>query len=279
MTSPSPHARPQGANHFSTTPSFGDTYERHLVGPLFRPWAERLLDRAGLAPGEGVLDVACGTGIVARLARRRVGPAARVVAVDKSTVMLATARPLDDTIDWRQGDALALPVADVAPFDAVFCHQGLQFFPDKLAGLREIRRVLAPAGRVAFGVWRSREESTLFGEMDLVAERFLGPVHDARHSFGDANALRRLLVDAGFHDADVTTSTMETRFEIDPAILARLNAMAAIGMSERGKAMNDEERAAAAATIVEASLPEIARFTEGGVIRFQTAANIATARN
>ncbi len=277
MTSPSSQSQPHAANLFSGTPSFGDVYERHLVGPLFRPWAERLLDRSGLLPGERVLDVACGTGIVARLARQRVGPGARIVAIDKSPVMLATARPLDDSIDWRDGDALSLPVGN-EEFDAVFCHQGLQFFSDKPAGLREFRRVLVPGGRVALGVWRSASENTLFGEMDRVAEQFVGPVHDVRHSFADADALSRLLLDAGFRNVDVMPSTIEARFEIDPAVLARLNAMAVIGMSEQGKSMNDEERAAMSAAIVEASLPEIARFAKSGAICFQTSSNIATAR-
>jgi ubiquinone/menaquinone biosynthesis C-methylase UbiE len=276
VTAPASQDQPQGTSLFSGPPSFADTYERQLVGPIFRPWAVRLLDGSGLRPNERVLDVACGTGIVARLARQRVGPNARVVAIDKSPVMLTAARPLDETIDWREGDALALPVGE-QEFDALFCHQGLQFLSDKPAALREFRRVLAPGGRMALGVWRSREENTLFGELDRVAERFVGPVRDVRHSFSDADALRQLLLDAGFRNVDVTQSTMETRFEIDPAVLARLNATAAIGMSERGKALNEAERAAVTADIVEASLPEMARYSEAGVIRFQTSSNIATA--
>src|SRR5262249_18466693 len=156
----------QAASLFSGAPSFADTYEQLLVGPLFRPWAERLLDRSQLSRGDHVLDVASGTGIVARLARQHVGANARIVAVDKSPVMLATGRRLEQKIDWREGDALALPVGDEEVFDAVFCHQGLQFFSDKPAGLLGFHRVLVPSGRIAIGVWRSAPENTLFGEMD-----------------------------------------------------------------------------------------------------------------
>ena len=279
MTNPSSQAQPHSGGLFSGTPSFADVYERQLVGPLFRPWAERLLERGALHAGDNVLDVACGTGIVARLARQRVGPAARVVAVDKSAGMLGTARTLDTTIDWREGDALSLPLDESERFDAVFCHQGLQFFADKLTGLREMRRALVPDGRVVLGVWRTADENTLFGALDRVAEQFVGAFLDQRHSFPDAAPLRELLTDAGFRDVEVVPSTMETRFESDPSVLARLNAMAAMGMSERGKAFNDEERAATVAAIVEASLPEIARFSEDGVIRFQTSSNVATARS
>lgn len=278
MTGPSPHTQPRPANLVSGALGFADAYERYLVGPIFRPWAERLIDRSDLARNESVVDVACGTGIVSRLARRRVGRAARVVAIDKSPAMLAIARALDDTIEWREGDALVLPLSDDERHDVVFCHQGLQFFPDKPAALREMRRILQPGGRVALGVWRSREENTLFGEMDSVAERFVGPIHDVRHSLGNADVLSRLLIEGGFHDVDVTPATLETRLEIEPTILARMNAMAVISMSERGKTLADDERATMSAAIVEASLPEIARFVDDGAIGFQTSSNIAVAR-
>ena len=84
--------------------SFPEIYEQELVGPLFRPWAELILDDVELAAGDRVLDVACGTGIVARLAKERLGEAGRVVGVDLSPAMLAVARGLAAGIDWRQGE-------------------------------------------------------------------------------------------------------------------------------------------------------------------------------
>src|SRR5262245_55858244 len=109
--------------------TFTEIYERVLVGPLFRPFAEQLVARVAPTPGDSVLDVACGTGIAARVARERLGAEARIVGVDVAPAMLAVARTADPTIDWREGDAAALPVSE--QFTVLTCHQGLQFMPDK----------------------------------------------------------------------------------------------------------------------------------------------------
>src|SRR5687767_12566054 len=111
--------------------SFPEMYERLLVGPLFRPFAELTVERAQLRAGDRVLDVACGTGIVARLAKNRVGDGGTVVGVDLSPPMIAVARSIEPSVEWREGDACALPVRDPERFDVVMCQQGLQFFPDK----------------------------------------------------------------------------------------------------------------------------------------------------
>ena len=269
---------PSGAPAGAPAPSFPELYERLLVGPLFTPWAERLLDGMALAPGSRVLDVACGTGIVARLAAERLGAGARVVGVDRTPPMLAVARAVAPEIDWREGDAAELPVGEDETFDAVVCHQGLQFFADRLAAVREMRRVLAPGGRVGIGVWRSREENGLWNDLDIVAQRFVGHFDDVRHGFTDEDALARLLIDAGFQGVEVTPTTLETRFEIEPAALARLNAGAVVGMTPAGKAMSEAERAALVERIVDASLPEVERYRSGGVIAFPTSANIANGR-
>ena len=259
-------------------PSFAELYERVLVGPFFRPWAELLLDRVSPHPGSRILDIACGTGIVSRLAQRRVGGDPRIVAVDRSAAMLAVARATAPEIDWREGDATTLPIRDDERFDAVLCHQGLQFFPDKPAAAREMRRALAPGGRIGIGVWGSRETNPLFDELDLVAERFVGPVQDVRHGFADADALARLLTDAGFRDVAVDTPSMVMHLTADPAVLAHFNASAMVGMSAAGKTMSEEQRAELATTIVNASLGVVARYTDGGEIVFRASANIATAR-
>ena len=135
--------------------TFTEIYERVLVGPLFRPFAEQLVARVAPKSGDSVIDVACGTGIVARVARERLGPEARIVGVDVAPAMLAVARTVDPTIDWREGNAVSLPVSATEQFTVLTCHQGLQFMPDKFAAIREIRRVLAPGGRVAIATWRS----------------------------------------------------------------------------------------------------------------------------
>lgn len=257
--------------------TFTDIYERVLVGPLFRPFAEQLVARAALARGDRVLDVACGTGIVARIARERLGPDASIVGIDVAPAMLAVARAVDESIDWRQGNAASLPVSASEQFTVVTCHQGLQFMPDKPAALREMRRVLAPGGRIAIGTWSSLETLPGMADLNAVVERHVGPITDSRHSFGDASALRDLLVEAGFSDVRVGPVAHDVRFA-DGALFARLNAMAAIGMSEKGKAMSEAERGALAEQIAAESRDVIGRATRNGMFVLPLTSVLAAGR-
>jgi hypothetical protein len=104
----------------------------------------------------------------------------------------------------------------------------------------------------------------------------VGPITDARHSFSDPDALAALLTDAGFTRVRVEKAARQTRFAMPAADLARLNATAVVGMSAAGKAMSESERAEIITTIVDASLPAVARYTNDGVIAFQTSANLGT---
>ena len=257
--------------------AFTEIYERVLVGPLFRPFAEQLMTRVGPNRGDSVIDVACGTGIVARVARERLGPEARIVGVDVAPAMLAVARTVDPTIDWRQGDAVSLPVSDAERFTVLTCHQGLQFMRDKPAAIREMRRVLAPGGRVAIATWRSLEEIPGMRDLNAVAEQHVGAIVDSRHSFGDATELNRLLVDAGFSQVNVQTLAHDVHFA-DGAMFARLNAMAVIGMSEKGKAMSEAERGELAGRIAAESGHAIAQATKNGIFVLPLTTNIATAQ-
>ena len=138
----------------------------------FRPWGNVLLDTVCPTPIERVLDVGCGTGIVARLVRERCGPATRITGIDLNPDMIAVARSIAPEIAWHQGDALQLPFPD-ATFDLVLCQQGLQFFRDRAAAAREMRRVLSDGGRVALSTWRPMAENPLFCELHrLATERF-----------------------------------------------------------------------------------------------------------
>ena len=123
-----------------------EAYERYLA-TSFAPWARRLVELAGIGSGQRVLDVACGTGIVARQAAASAGASGQVVGLDLNDDMLRVARAAAATtvppIEWRQGDGRRLPFADRA-FDAVVCEQAIQFFPAPDAAVREMHRVLAP---------------------------------------------------------------------------------------------------------------------------------------
>lgn len=260
---------------FVATP-FTEIYERVLVGPLFRPFAEQLLAHVALNRGDSMIDVACGSGIVARLARERLGPDARIIGVDVAPAMLAVARAVDQTIDWRQGNATSLPVGPTERFSLSTCHQGLQFMPDKSAAMREMRRVTAPGGRVAIATWSPLEDLPGMIELNAVVERHVGPIVDSRHSFGDPTALRRLLIEAGFNGVDLETLAHDVRFA-DGALFARLNAMATIGMSEKGKAMSENERGQLAERIAAESHDMIGRATENGVFVLPLTTVLATA--
>ncbi len=185
-----------------------ETYQAMQVPSIFEPLARMLLSRVALRPGQAVLDIACGTGVVTRLAAEAVGPDGTVVGVDFNQPMLDVAAGIDggDVIEWRQGDAGALPVTDDS-FDVVLCQQGLQYFPDKVAALREMRRALKPGGMAWLAVWQSPEHRPTNRAWNRVLARHLGPdvtrVSEAPFSLGDGAELRRLMTEGGFQDVVV----------------------------------------------------------------------------
>ena len=154
-----------------------DAYEEYLVPPMFAPWAERLVARVDPAAGDRVLDVGCGTGIVARRVARRVGEEGTVVGFDLNDGMLdvarATASENQLSIEWRRGDATELPF-DYDSFDVIVSQQALQFVSDPRVALREIRRALAPGGRIAVSVWRPVRFNPGYAELAEVLERYVG---------------------------------------------------------------------------------------------------------
>jgi ubiquinone/menaquinone biosynthesis C-methylase UbiE len=257
-------------------PKFAEMYERALVQPLFRPCAERVLERTGLRTSERLLDVACGTGIVSRLGKGRVGPDGAVVGIDLSPEMIAVAKSEAPDLDFRQGDATALPLEDGERFEVAICQQGLQFMRDRSAAAQQMRRALVAGGRVAVATWRPVEEQPPLHELQTVAERHLGPVVDQRHALGNADELARLLVDAGFTDVKVETVAYEVRFP-EGTPFANMNAMALASMGPAGAARTPEEKAKLVAAIAADSESVAQRYTKGGII-FKMATNVATAR-
>ena len=155
-----------------------EAYERYLVPLLFAPGADYMIELATPGPGERVLDVACGTGIVARRAAPRVGSGGKVVGLDLNEAMLGMASKMSSgvrpEIEWRQGDATSMPLPDGA-FDVVLCQQGLQFFPDRPAAVSEMHRVLRPNGRLALSVLRSVEHNPGYRLLADALERHVGP--------------------------------------------------------------------------------------------------------
>jgi SAM-dependent methyltransferase len=194
------------------TPS--QAYEAFLVPALFRPWAEAVLKLSPPRVGTHVLDVACGTGIGGRLAAQIVGPGGRVVGLDLDDGMLAVARdgtrsPEDAPIEWHRGDAQRMPF-DAATFDYVICLEGIQFFPSRLAGLREIRRVLRPGGLLVASVWGPLHANPAY---EALAEGLRAFVSDAAarlppFTLTDADEIRSAVTAAGFGRVGVSAETL-----------------------------------------------------------------------
>lgn len=253
-------------------PGFAETYERVAVPAIFTPYAQDLVERARpVGPSDRVLDLGCGTGIVARTLRERLGGGARITGCDAAVPMLEVARALAPDVDWREGDAMDLPFAD-GSFELVLCQQMLQFVPDRARAVREIRRVLAPGGRLLLSTWRPRHELPLFEATLQVAERHLGRPDDKRWSFGDDRALRTLLEDAGFFDVRVEIVSRVERhaqFALRPSVFA--------AGFDLGR-LSDVERERRLAAVEAETAPVLARFTVDGVITAPSRANVASAR-
>jgi ubiquinone/menaquinone biosynthesis C-methylase UbiE len=196
-------------------------YERYLVPAFFDGCAAELLALVPPASGQRVLDIACGTGIVARRASAQVtgdGTAAgTVVGVDVNEAMIEVARtvPAAGTITWHVADAAALPLPDAA-FDIVYCQQGLQFATDRPDALREMQRVLGPGGRAGFAIWRALEHSPAFVTFVDVLQRHAGDEAAAmmRSPFGwsDRNEIRDLVLAAGFESVRIRIGIVLVRF-------------------------------------------------------------------
>ena len=191
-------------------------YERYVARYILGPWAPLLVDAARLAPGERMLDLACGTGVVARAAAQCLGPAGRIIAVDLNPGMIDVARslaaPAGAPIEWQQASALELPLAD-ASVDAVLCQQGLQFFPDRPRAMREMRRVRCGGGRIAVSVWNStgRYNAALGQALRQTLGEELASRFCASRRAPPRDELVGLAADAGFADVDVRVCRLTVR--------------------------------------------------------------------
>ena len=207
--------------HWQLEGSAAELYQRYLVPAITTKWAEDLVDRAQPRPGEAVLDIACGTGVVARLAAKRVGDG-QVTGLDLNPGMLAVARGVPSEgapITWVEGSALDLPFP-LDSFDVVLCQLGLQFFPDQQQALREMRRVLRNSGRVALSVYSPIERTPGANAFVLALDEVLGEnssrIKRGEHSFVDPAQLETLLKGAGFSAVNVQTVEQTIAF---PSVL------------------------------------------------------------
>jgi SAM-dependent methyltransferase len=255
-------------------------YEDFFVPALFVPCAAELLELVPPDEGDRVLDVACGSGAVARAAAARVGPRGSVTGVDLRPGMIEVAASLPPVsgppVDWRVGDALALEDGD-GSYDVVLCQQGIQFFPDQAGAVREMRRVLARGGRVGLAVWQGMDRNDFFRELTEVEARHLEALGVTYEELagpflhGDPEWLHALLADSGFGDVRVEERTFEARFAADGFVENVEFAYSAVVP----EFSDDPERFAAFVEAVDRDAREtLERHRDGAEIAFDVAVNV-----
>ncbi|HLS55432.1 MAG TPA: methyltransferase domain-containing protein [Zeimonas sp.] len=251
-----------------------ETYERFFVPALFAQWTQPMLDAADVT-GEAarILDVGCGTGVLARAAAARLGSAGSTAGVDPNEAMLAVARRTAPTITWHTGRAEALPWND-ASFDVVLCQFGLMFFEDREAGLREMVRVLKPGGRLAVAVWASLDRSPGFEDLVQLLERLCGrPAADALRvpfSLGDTGQLAALFRRAGVAGARIETRQGSARFPSLPGW---------IHTNVRGWAFSDLVDDRQLDALIDEAQRSMARHVDAtGAVGFSAPAHLVSAR-
>jgi SAM-dependent methyltransferase len=251
-------------------------YEDSLVGPLFVPWGEHLLDAVGVGVGDAVLDVACGPGTVARLAAERAGRTGSVVGCDLSDEMLSIARAKGEAdgavIDYRQCSADSLRVENDA-FDVAVCQQGFQFFGDRIGALGELRRALRRGGRAGVSVWCEIESCAPFAAVEAAIIEALGVDDAAGYRKGpwgltDGELLLGEMSAAGFADVAFSRDEITVVFDNPDHLIATLGA-APVGakVQQLDQSGYQELRAA----VESATAP----LTHDGVIRGTTTAHTA----
>jgi ubiquinone/menaquinone biosynthesis C-methylase UbiE len=272
---------PEASRFQFTDAAVPRTYDDFLVPRMFEPWGRLLVDEARLQGGEAVLDVATGPGTVARLAAQRLGPRGRVVGVDISRPMLEVARakpPLRDaaSIEYVESPAAPLNVAD-GVFDVVLCQQGVQFFPDRLAALREMRRALKPGGRLAIAVWAPIEQCAIYAALHAslrdAVPRELADLLLAPFSWGDPAELARVVSAVGLRDVQVQTRRQSLSVEGGVEQVVR----GCIGSSPLapGVAELPEERRA---VLMDAARKHLAGLVTGSAVRGDMVANVVLAQ-
>lgn len=251
-----------------TAPS-AEIYEEFFVPALFAQWPPRLCDAAGVAGGQQVLDVACGTGVLAREAARR---GAAVTGLDRNVGMLAVARRVAPAIEWREGRAEGLPFDD-RRFDVVACQFGLMFFEDRVQALCEMMRVLKPGGRLVVAVWDALERTPGYAAMVELLDRMFGEeiamLLRAPFVLGEPADLRRLSQAADIVNATIETIAGEACF---PSIEAWVRT------DVKGWTLADAIDDRQYARLRQAAQQELARFAAAdGSVRFTAPAHIFTA--
>jgi SAM-dependent methyltransferase len=262
--------------------SAAEIYERALIPAVFAAWAPLVVALANPRPGERVLDVACGTGVVTRLIAQQVGRTGRVVGLDLNPGMLAVAAsnaakepPTSALLTWQEASATKLPFPD-AVFDIAYCQLGLQFFPDRLSALREMHRVLESDGRLGLMVWRGIERSPGFSILAAALARHVSSeaagIMRAPFALADAEELRGLIAAAGFRDIAIRPVPGTVRF---PSVARFVqDYVAGSPLAGHVAKVSDETRAALVSEVGNA----LRSHLTAGAVAFPIEAHLASAK-
>ncbi len=245
-------------------------YEEFYLPGLFAEWTPRVIDAAKIQSGQRVVDVACGTGVLAQAVADRVGTTGLTVGVDINEGMLNIARKKAPEIEWHQAPAEALPLDD-DNYDRVVCQFGLMYFDDQRAALKEMMRVLRPGGNLAIVVWDKLEHSPAYYAEEQLFQRVLGEEYadESPYSLGDLQVLQQLLASAGIFDVKIQTHEGTAQFSsIDDWIYTDVKGWTI------DEAIEDEKYE----RLLQEARQELASFvTPEGTVAFSTPAHIVTA--
>jgi ubiquinone/menaquinone biosynthesis C-methylase UbiE len=209
---------------------------------IMEPWTDDLILSARCRDGDRVLDVACGPGLVANRVNQVSGRLCSVSGIDLNEPMLKVARA-NPSIEWHQGSATELPFAD-ASFDVVLCQQGLQYFSDRPAAVREMTRVLATGGRLALNVWGALERQAFHTAILDGVNHFMGAearaLFDLAFSLHSVAELRKLAEDAGLKDIHVRLEHRTIRYPSASALAVGF--LSSTPVSAQYAAMDEERR-------------------------------------
>lgn len=262
-----------------STTSFAERYQAVLVPVIFEPWARELIGRVKPQAGDDILDLACGTGVVTRQLADLGAKFGSITGADYNADMLGVARALASSADfdanWVEADAANLPFSN-NQFDLVFCQQALQFFPDRPAALRELRRVLRPEGRAVFCVQRELDVNPMLKAqaeaLDAHVGEAAGDAVRAICGLPDGDELRVLFEDAGFSDVEVESVTLDL-YHLDAKAFAA-GAMGGMHTGDKLSGLAEDSIDSA----VDAFIIGLGECLEGPTMRFPHTSNVVLAR-